>query len=209
MIALANVKLFSLFKSVSLAAETASETPTTETQKVDSFPALRMKNSFFRVHFDLDSGRFSIWRNNGSMVLMEMTARASVGKSRRAASEKEYARCVKVTEVENEFGEGRQLAAQCIDSRHELDFEIRIFISDRRETVVVEAFGRNVSKETFAFEQIELVSAASEENPRASHLHRSPELALAVAMEPGKTASSGKMIFDFAAADFGSKMEAA
>lgn len=157
-IALANLKLPSIFAAppetaqAGVAAETNLASPAASGKNPLQW---QMCNQFFRVRFELDSGRFSIWRNNEQAIFKNATCAVVGGKGRRLASENNYARSVRISQFSDQHGNGWRMTAQCIDRRHELDVEVRISIYNQCEAFGIETIARNVSKDQFTIRQID------------------------------------------------------
>ena len=109
-------------------------------------PSAQLENQYFSVHFDPATGRFSVWRQGGSALLVNAASIAAVRDLPCSTADLRYARETKVSPFQTQLGSGRQLTALCRDRRRQFDFEVRLALFDNRQTVQIEVIGRNVSQ---------------------------------------------------------------
>src|SRR5690349_15981550 len=99
----------------------------------------QIENEFLIARFDPLTGYIQIDRKNGAPLLRNSVVRVHCGGTVRATSDQDYARSAKVNSIRDALGHGRQISAQCLDRRKQLDFEILLTLYDGRNALVVEA----------------------------------------------------------------------
>ncbi|HET9803533.1 MAG TPA: glycoside hydrolase family 36 protein [Candidatus Acidoferrum sp.] len=123
----------------------------------------QIENEFLIARFDPLTGYIQIDRKNGAPLLRNSVVRAHCGGTVRATSDQDYARSAKVSSIRDALGHGRQISAQCLDRRKQLDFEILLTLYDGRNALVVEAICRNSSAKETRMVCIEPIRAVLEE----------------------------------------------
>jgi len=123
----------------------------------------RIENQFLTATFDTTSGRIRVDRKDGTPFLRNAVARADFAGTVRATSDPEYVRSSSVRQIQDELGKGRQISAQCVDRRKQVNFEILLTLYDGKNALVVEAICRNASGRDGRLTRIEPIRAVLEE----------------------------------------------
>lgn len=149
----------------------------------------QIESKSFGAFFDLDSGAFCICRKNKESFVLRATSCAVTPQGKRSIADADYARCVKVLPIDRDSGAVRKLMVQCIDRRHQLDFELHVSIYEDREELVIETICRNVSKENIPVQKIEPIQGF-EKNAVPLWINPSPARKQELILLPGASASS-------------------
>lgn len=124
----------------------------------------QLENRFFCVHFDTTSGRFHVWRKDGSLFLSGACSRALTAVGIQSTADPEYVRTVEVKTIRDVLGTGKQLVARCTNRRRQLHLEVSITLYEDRTALVVETICRNSSpKESLILRGLEPVRAVFDE----------------------------------------------
>lgn len=125
-------------------------------------PVPQLENGDFRVAFDPQAGSLSIWRRGGAPLLTGATIRATTKDGRRAITEPAYRRIVETRRVRDLLGEGQQLVARCTDAQRELDFELRVTLHERRQSVLIEAVAHNTGPQGIVVRSLQPICGTGE-----------------------------------------------
>ncbi|MBS1804244.1 MAG: alpha-galactosidase [Acidobacteria bacterium] len=125
--------------------------------------AAAIENQFLSARFDTASGLIHAERKDGTALLRNAVARATLSSATLSTSDSDYARKYSIRPCRNALGNGRQLSATCTDHRRQLDFEIQLTLYDGRNALQIEVICRNASKSDLNLLKIEPVRAVLEE----------------------------------------------
>lgn len=119
--------------------------PTGRAGQPEKPASFQIENQFLAASFDNNSGKFQVWRKDGTPFLLNAVARAETTHGTRTTADAEYTRAVDVKSVRDALGLGQQVIAVCRDRQRQLDIEVRVTLYDGRNAVVIEGITRNAS----------------------------------------------------------------
>lgn len=123
----------------------------------------QIENDLLRAAFDARTGRLSVWRRPGGLLLERAMVRANTSQGRRSTAEPRYQHRGEEHRRRDALGEGRQLIVRCADAERELDLELSVTLLESRPALVLEATARNVSSRPIVIESLEPLCATPEE----------------------------------------------
>ena len=89
-------------------------------------------------------------------LIVNAYAKALLAKGSRQTTDLDFKRTVEVSKFTDVLGSGEQLLVHCTDARQQLNFDIRFWVYETRESLVVETMCTNVSDATIVIPQISL-----------------------------------------------------
>lgn len=147
------------FSTISIALSNPFEKP---------FAANRYKevieNQFFKIEFNTDSGRFSIFRSDGSILLKNATLRANVANIKRSLDIPSFKHSAQYSdEIDNLFN-GKRLVIFSRDLQKQLNFKTVFTLNSKNPEIIIEQICTNVSNQDIIIRSLEPVCAIKEIN---------------------------------------------
>ena len=121
-----------------------------------------LSNDFFTVSFNTGSGRISVLRNNGNILLNNITARVNLAQHKRPMDGTGYEQNFETQNISDRIGNGRQLKIISKDREKLVDFRVTYTLYDRMNCILIEAECKNVSGHPVNIKSIEPVCAIKE-----------------------------------------------
>ncbi len=122
----------------------------------------QLENEFFRVAFEAASGEFHIARKDGTRLIRRARVCVRTPAGQRLSSEADYTRKVETRAGTEDLFGGKEIVAHCLDTRRQLELEVRLTLAERVQAVVVEVLCRNVSREPLIVQSVEPVHASAD-----------------------------------------------
>lgn len=127
-----------------------------------SFKNIQLKNDYFSISFDEETGRINIFRSDDSIFISNATIRANLSNKRISISEPNYKHSIESKNIQDNIGDGKQLIICSSDQNKVLDFQTSITIYNNVQSVVVEVVCKNVSSKEIIIKSIESICATHE-----------------------------------------------
>ncbi|MCI0513667.1 alpha-galactosidase [candidate division KSB1 bacterium] len=122
-----------------------------------------LKNDFFSILFDPDTGRINVFRNDGRLFISNATVRANTGDGKKSIAEPTYEHAVESKPIQDKIGAGKQLIIYSRDLNQKLDFETRYSLYANYQNIVIEVSCKNVSSQALVLKSIEPVCLSAAE----------------------------------------------
>jgi hypothetical protein len=124
--------------------------------------SVRLNNDFLSVSFNAGTGKIDVIRNNGKLLLKNVTARVNLNRGKKSNAGAEYEHKLEIRKISDPIGTGRQLIISSKDHEKEIDFMVSVSLYDRLNAVFFEAVCKNVSRKRVIIKGIEPVCAIQE-----------------------------------------------
>ena len=105
-----------------------------------------VENPFFRLDYDLGTGKMSLWDQEGVPLFLNVVSAAHLPRSFVVSSDANYSCRARSSAIRDKLGAGRQLIVECKDAQRQLDLEQRATLYDGSRTLVFETIAKNVSE---------------------------------------------------------------
>ncbi|HEX5150404.1 MAG TPA: glycoside hydrolase family 36 protein [Parafilimonas sp.] len=147
-------------KNVSLAGASIA---ISDVVSAKSNEADEIKNEWFRVSFDKHRGTFSVYRNNGIVLLTGGAVCVNAGDDKLSAASGRYKHSAVSTTFNDRSGSGKRLSVFSKDKNKTADIEIRASLYDQSTTIMFEAICKNVSGHDLIIRSIEPLRVIGQE----------------------------------------------
>lgn len=119
-----------------------------------------IKNGFFTILFHVATGRFDIYRQDGTPLLHNGTVRANLDSGRRSIADPSFAHKVDSKIIRDELGTGTVLLVTSRDTSAKVQIETRWTLYDSSHCITIEAVFRNASSRAVVLKSIEPINLA-------------------------------------------------
>jgi hypothetical protein len=121
-----------------------------------------IENDFFSISFNSKSGRINVLREDGSILLDQVTARINLLTGKRSIADQEYNHRVNIQKVNDKIGTGRQLIINSKDKEGKTELRVSYILYDKLNSIIIEAGCRNISPLPLGIKSIEPICAIEE-----------------------------------------------
>jgi hypothetical protein len=121
-----------------------------------------ISNNFFTISFNKRNGRVNVYRNDGSLLLNQVTARATVISNKISASGPDYRHNIEIIKISDKAGTGRRLIISSKEKGGLVDFTTEYTLYNNRNSILIKASCKNPSGKPVTIQGIEPVCAIEE-----------------------------------------------